>query len=85
MSKADVIEVEGTVVEKDPYAVRAEVCVKGLAEVISEGRWKQALMINRELAEYLNILVKQAESEDVPGQMNMEDYEENEDETEDQE
>lgn len=78
-------KVEGTVVEKDPYAVRAEVCVKGLAEVISEGRWKQALMINRELAEYLNILVKQAESEDVPGQMNMEDYEENEDETEDQE
>ncbi len=78
-------KVEGTVVEKDPYAVRAEVCAKGLAEVIGEGRWKQALMINRELAEYLNILVKQAESGDVPGQMNMEDYEENEDETEDQE
>lgn len=78
-------KVEGTVVEKDPYAVRAEVCAKGLAEVISEGRWKQALMINKELAEYLGILVKQAEKEDVPGQMNMEDYEENEDEAEDQE
>lgn len=78
-------KVEGTVVEKDPYAVRAEVCAKGLAEVIGEGRWKQALMINKELAEYLGILVKQSEKEDVPGQMTMEDYEENEDETEDQE
>lgn len=78
-------KVEGTVVEKDPYAVRAEVCAKGLAEVIGEGRWKQALMINKELAEYLGILVKKSEKEDVPGQMSMEDYEENEDETEDQE
>lgn len=77
-------KVEGTVVEKDPYAVRAEVCAKGLLEVIGEGRWKQALMINKELAEYLGILVKKSEKEDVPGQMNMEDYEENEDETEDQ-
>lgn len=75
----------GTVVEKDPYAVRAEVCAKGLAEVISEGRWKQALMINKELAEYLGILIKQAEKADVPGQMSMEEYGENEDETEDQE
>lgn len=78
-------KVEGTVVEKDPYAVQAEVCAKGLCEVIAESRWKQALMINREISEYLNILVKQAEKEDVPGQMSMEDCEEDEDETEDQE
>lgn len=82
-------KVEGTVVEKDPYAVRAEVCAKGLMEVIGEGRWKQARMINKELAEYLDVLVKQAEKEDVPGQMDMEDYGEecgeNEDEAEDEE
>lgn len=78
-------KITGTVVEKDPYAVRAEVCAKGLCEVIAESRWKQALMINREISEYLNILIKQAEKEDVPGQMSMEDCEEDEDETEDQE
>lgn len=78
-------KITGTVVEKDPYAVRAQVCAKGLCEVIAESRWKQAVMINRELSEYLNVLVKQAESEDVPGQMSMEEYGGTEDETEDQE
>lgn len=78
-------KITGTVVEKDPYAVRAQVCAKGLCEVIAESRWKQAVMINRELSEYLNVLVKQAESEDVSGQMSMEEYGGTEDETEDQE